>query len=301
MVAMDLYQLKTFFFVCNCSNFTKAAKKLYITQSAVSISIKKLEKSIGFELFDRSTKKMKLTEVGRELFKTCSEIFYILEKTEEQFKLLKENPEIHLKIGAPVEFGNTVLIKIIQPFLEKNPHITVDYHFSKSLLMPLLHDDLDIIIDCKKHSHHSLNEYFLFREKYICAATPEFLRKYTINNIDDFYKSVLLSCDSELKWWDNFFKAAPSNINQDKCKKIIRINHIRGLINATKEGLGIGFFPLYTVSKELESGHLKQVFEEIMPLDDNFRIYQKTKRAELKYQSELIGFLTSLNLEQLVI
>jgi hypothetical protein len=63
----------------------------------------------------------------------------------------------------------------------------------------------------------------------------------------------------------------------------------------------MGFFPLYTVSKELESGHLQQVFKEIMPLDNNFRIYQKTKRAELKYQSELIGYLTSLNLEQLVI
>jgi hypothetical protein len=103
--------------------------------------------------------------------------------------------------------------------------------------MPLLHDDLDIIIDCKKHNHQSLSEYFLFREKYICVAIPGFLRKYTINSIEDFYKSMLLSCDSELKLWDNFFKAAPSNINQDKCKKIIRINHIRGLINATKEVL----------------------------------------------------------------
>ena len=296
---MDLYQLKTFFLVCNCQSFTKAAKKLYITQSAVSISIKKLERSIELELFDRSKKKLKLTEVGEKLFKTCSKIFYTLEQTEEQFKLLKENPEIHINIGAPVEFGNTVLIKIIQDFLKYHPYISIDFYFSKNLLTPLLQDNLDIIIDCKKHIHQSLEEVFLFHEKYICAASPEFLEKNSINSIKDFYKSTLLTCDSKLNWWNNFFKAAPKNLTQDNCKKIIRINHIRGLINATIEGLAIGFFPLYSVAGELESGQLQQVFKEIMPLDDKFRIYQKTKRASLKYHSRLVKYLTNLNPEQL--
>jgi len=296
---MDLYQLRTFFLVCNCQSFTKAASKLFISQSAVSISIKKLEDSIGLKLFDRSTKKLKLTDVGQRLFKTCKEIFYSLEKTDEQFELLKKEPEIHINLGAPVEFGNTVLIKIIKEFLNQNPYVLIDFYFSKNLLAPLLQDKLDIIIDCKKHIHPSLNEIFLFREKYICAASPLFLQKNPINNIEEIKDKVLLSCDFELNWWDNFFKALPYKILQDSCTKIIRINHIRGLINATIEGFGIGFFPLYSVAKELKTGQLHQVFKEIMPLDDKFRIYQKKERASLKYQSKLIEYLTNLNPESL--
>ncbi len=296
---MDLYQLKTFFFVCNCQSFTNAAKKLYISQAAVSISIKKLEISIGFKLFDRSTKNLKLTDAGEKLFKTCSEIFYTLEKTEEEFRLLNKNPEIHINIGAPVEFGNTVLVKIIRDFLNENSNISVDFYFSKNLLKPLLQDDLDIIIDCKKHIHQSLNETFLFREKYICAASPKFLENNSITGIKDFDNSTLLTCDSQLNWWNNFFKVAPKNLTRDSCKKIIKINHIRGLINATVEGMGIGFFPLYSISKELKSGLIQQIFEEIMPLDDKFRIYQKIKRSSLKYQSKLIEYLTNLNPEHL--
>lgn len=296
---MDLYQLKAFFLVCNCQSFTKAAKKLFISQSAVSISIKKLETSIGFELFDRSTKKIKLTEAGDILFKTCHDIFYKLEQTEEKLKFLKENPDISLNIGAPVEFGNTILIKIIQSFLKLNPQIEVNFHFSRNLLKPLLQDDLDIIIDCKKHIHSSLSEVSLFREKYLCAASPEFLKKNSINSIDDFGKSILLSCDSKLNWWNNFFKAAPENISLENCKQVIRVNHIRGLINATIEGMGVGFFPLYTVSEYLDSGLLKQVFEEIMPLDDHFKIYQKTDRASRIYQSKLTEYLTGLKPDQI--
>lgn len=296
---MDLYQLKIFFLVCNSQSFTKGAKRLFISQSAVSISIKKLEKSIGFKLFDRSTKKLKRTLAGDKLFKTCNRIFYELEQAGEQLELMKKEPEIQLSIGAPVEFGNTVLIKIVRKFIESNPEIAVSFHFSKNLLNLLLQDELDIIIDCKKHSHKLLTETFLFRERYVCAAAPEFLKKNAVKNIYDLKKSTLLSCDSELKWWDNFFKAAPDDLGLDSCLRILKINHIKGLINATIEGYGIGFFPLYTVAEDLKSGALQQIFKEIMPLDDNFSIYQKANRASLKYQSRLVEYLTGLNPEQI--
>ena len=299
MNELDLYQLKNFFVVCNCKSFTKAAEKLFISQSAVSMSIKKLETSIGLTLLDRRTKDLKLTEAGEILYRNCIDIFYGLEKTGERLHHLKENPDFYLNIGATVEFGNTVLIQLIQPFLKKNPALKVNFHFSKNLLMPLLKDDLDLIIDCRNHEQSELKSTFLFRERYICAASPEYLAAQEIASISDFEKSILLSCDSKLQWWNNFFRAAENAITPDQCRQVIRINHIRGLINATVVGMGIGFFPVYTVTRELASGQLKQIFNEIMPRDDIFRIFQKRGRSNRQYQKRVTEFLRNLKPEQL--
>ena len=87
---MELSQLKVFFEVSEHLNFSKAAKKLHLSQPAVSIRIKSLEKSLKVELFKRSQNKLELTEAGIETKKTCLKIF-------EEISLLQEklNEEKH--------------------------------------------------------------------------------------------------------------------------------------------------------------------------------------------------------------
>jgi len=87
---MELSQLKVFFEVSEHLNFSKAAKKLHLSQPAVSIRIKSLEKSLNVELFKRSQNKLQLTKAGIETKKTCLKIF-------EEISLLQEklNEEKH--------------------------------------------------------------------------------------------------------------------------------------------------------------------------------------------------------------
>ena len=80
---MELSQLKVFFEVSEHLNFSKAAKKLHLSQPAVSIRIKSLEKSLKVELFKRSQNKLELTKAGLETKKACIKIF-------EEISLLQE-------------------------------------------------------------------------------------------------------------------------------------------------------------------------------------------------------------------
>ena len=68
---MDLFQLETFLTVAQEGSFSRAAKKLYRTQPAVSQTIRKLEDEIGEPLFDRSSRDGTLTEAGRLLTEDC--------------------------------------------------------------------------------------------------------------------------------------------------------------------------------------------------------------------------------------
>lgn len=72
--AMEIKQLKTFIQVAQNRSFSQAAKKLGLTQSAVTIQIKNLEKELGVQLFDRISKQIRLTEKGEELIPYANKI-----------------------------------------------------------------------------------------------------------------------------------------------------------------------------------------------------------------------------------
>ena len=83
---MDIHHLKIFFEACNEKSFTKAAKKLFISQSAVSIQIKKLEYTLGLQLIERNSKNFKLTFAGKELFKMSQDVFEKISRMENEMK-----------------------------------------------------------------------------------------------------------------------------------------------------------------------------------------------------------------------
>ena len=296
---LDLYQLRTFFTVARTLNFTEAAKKLHITQSAVSHAIKKLERTAGGELLGKAGGKFSLTEPGKILYRACETVFYELEKAQEQIARGKSGNTGVIRLGATVEFGTTLLVKYLKGFIGRNPGIHLDFQFKHDLLKPLLNDELDIIIDCKDHKVEGLEKKPLFREEYAVIASKEFMRGNKLMKPGDLSCCNILSLDKGGLWWGNFLNSLPTAERPD-FKKITEINHVRGIINAAIESLGAGFVPKYCVFKELKAGTLKNVFPRLELLDDNFSIYQKTKRAGLERHRRLADYLANIKATHLL-
>lgn len=294
---MDLYQLKTFFTLARIKNFTQAAQALYVTQSAVSHAIKKLELSVETELIERKGKQIGLTEAGQRLFKSCEKIFYEIEKASQDISHFKEKASFQIRIGSTVEFGNTILINHIKPFLEAHPEIHLDFLFSHTLLDPLLRDEVDMIIDCKPHLQPGLEQIRLFREKYITIAAPDYVKKEVVTKVKDLERAHVLSIDKEMEWWTNFLSAVLTD-PPIHFKNVIKINHIRGMINAAISGLGIGFVPTYTVIREMEDGTLIDPFPQITPAADIFCIYIKKEKLEFEKHRLLIDYLSLFKPEE---
>ncbi|OGR56144.1 MAG: hypothetical protein A2X39_07965 [Elusimicrobia bacterium GWC2_56_31] len=297
-MALDLYQLKTFFTVAQTLNYTEASKKLYVTQSAVSHSVAKLSKSVKDDLFRKTGNKPVLTETGRILYKTCETVFYELEKAEELMAAAKNRNAGIIKLGATVEFGTTLLVKYLKGFIKKNPGIHIDFQFRHELLKPLLNDEVDIIIDCRDHKAEGLEKIPLFREEYAVIASQEYVKRNRIKVPADLSRCNTLSLDKDGQWWDNF-RNAVARAERPEFRNITEINHIRGIINAAIEGLGAGFVPRYCVLKELRAGTLVDVFPRLKLVEDNFYICQKTGKAGLARHRSLIEYLKNLKATQL--
>ena len=296
---LDLYQLRTFFTVARTLNFTEAAKRLHVTQSAVSHALRKLERSAGEELLGKAGGKFSLTEPGRILYRACETIFYELEKAEELMAGSRDGGAGVIRLGATVEFGTTLLVKYLKGFINRNPGIHIDFQFKHELLRPLLNDELDIIIDCDDHKADGIEKRPLFREEYAVIASGEFIKKNGLKDPAALAACNILSLDKGGLWWGNFLNSLPRN-GRPEFKKITEINHERGIINAAIESLGAGFVPKYCVLKELKAGTLKNVFPRLELLEDHFSLYQKTKRAGLERHRRLADYLANIKATHLL-
>lgn len=291
---VDLNKLRTFYILAGTKSYTGCADKLFITQSAVSHAIKKLESELGFDLVDRESRLFKLTRQGEFLYRRCAGIFDTIDETLDD--LLDETLHpVSITLGAPVEFGSSVLIKGMEPFLAAHPHIHIDFVLEPELLEPLLADALDIIVDCVPHLHKDLVAVPLLREEYAVIATPAYIREKEIREIPDLKRCNLLSFDKKLDWWKNFINALTpeSDFGFDK---ITRISNVRGIINASLASMGVGFVPRYTILKEIETGALEELFAETEVLNDQINIYLKKRNFDKAAFQELIDHIKSLKL-----
>ena len=102
---MDLHYLRIFYEVATERSFTKAANKLFINQSAVSIQVKKFEDMLNTKLFNRTSKKIKLTYSGEVLFKVAEEIFQKVKRAEKEIEKIVLFDKAKITIGALISLG----------------------------------------------------------------------------------------------------------------------------------------------------------------------------------------------------
>ncbi|WP_232697627.1 LysR family transcriptional regulator [Brevibacillus daliensis] len=123
---MDIREIKYFVQVAKHKNFTLAAKKLHISQPALSKAIKNLENELEVQLFDRADKEIKLTELGDNLLVASEELIHKYEELKgslyDKSKLNKGN----VIIGLPPVIGTSIFVNILTSFREKFPDISLE-------------------------------------------------------------------------------------------------------------------------------------------------------------------------------
>lgn len=147
---VDLNAYKTFYLVAKYNSFTKAAQKLFISQPAVTQTIKKLEEQLNVQLFKRSSNGMiSLTKEGEVVYYYSEKIFNLAEANNEVIKKAKEASFDTINVGVPTHIGAFYLSKYIKQFHDKYPNIKFNIINKKSaeMLKMLKKRELDVVID----------------------------------------------------------------------------------------------------------------------------------------------------------
>lgn len=120
---MQLKSLRVFVTIVSEGGFTKAAESMFIGQPALSKTIQKMEQDLNVTLFDRTKKKMKLTDEGEVLYEKAKEILLMVEQIPEALHKISVDITGELKIGIPQIIGSVFFPKIADNFLSKYPKV----------------------------------------------------------------------------------------------------------------------------------------------------------------------------------
>lgn len=143
---MELRQLRYFLLLADELHFKKAAEKLFIVQPALSKQIKNLEEEIGVQLFNRSRRKVELTEAGRYFQEEIGKLVKQLEQVNNRVRLVSEGELGEIRIGYVGSSIHTFLPDVISLLHEQYPkiHLYLDEMTSSAQLKALRSGALDL-------------------------------------------------------------------------------------------------------------------------------------------------------------
>lgn len=154
-------------------SFSKAAKKLFISQPSLSACVKRLEQKVGYPIFDRSTTPIRLTECGEEYIRAVEEIMAVEDSFYNYVADFGELKVGHLKLGGSNLFSSYVLPKLIGKFNERFPKVTIELveETTANLENLLASGLLDLVIDNTKFDENIFGVQ-AYRKEHLLLAVP---------------------------------------------------------------------------------------------------------------------------------
>lgn len=264
---MDInYELyKVFYYVATTLSFSEAASKLYISQSAVSQSVKSLEKKLDQTLFIRSTKRVQLTPEGEILLRHIEPAMNLIQRGEAQM-LDASTTGGQIRIGA----SDTICRYFLVPYLERfhkefpNAHIKVTNQTSLKCVELLEAGQVDIIITNYPNSHLN-NMYEIqpikdFKDVFIANHTFQDLKGGKLS-FQQLQNLPILMLDR--KSTTSEFLHAMFQKNQLELIPEVELGSNDLLIDLARIGLGIAFIPDYCLPEHSQDLFVVDTKEEL--------------------------------------
>jgi LysR family transcriptional regulator for bpeEF and oprC len=171
--------------VVESGGFTKAAKRLGLSVSAVTKNVGRLEAELGTQLLVRTTRSTAITEFGREYYASCRRIFDEIDGVENSLRQSQQTPRGKVSILCPTFFARVNLLPRLHEFHEKYPNIDLDITLGERYL-DLIDAGVNLAVVVGELKDSRFATRTLARGPRVCCATPGYLRKHgTPKTIDD--------------------------------------------------------------------------------------------------------------------
>lgn len=247
--------------VAETGNISHASKALYISQPAVSKAISALEDNLGVTLFTRSSRGVKLTEEGKQLYSYTRSAFDKINQGEECIKRINELGIGHLRIGVSSTLCKYLLLPYLSGFVKENPHIkiTIENQSTFHTLKQLENNSMDIGLIAKPNNDKLFEFHSLCEIEDIFTATGSYLNNLALreNDADIFSSANIMLLDEEnisRKYIEDYFHK-----NHIEPKQILEVSSMDLLIEFAKTSLGVACVIKEFVLPELTNGTLVQI------------------------------------------
>lgn len=268
----DLESLRCFVAAATHLRFRSAADACALSPTAFSVRIRSLEQQLGATLFERTTRRVHLTEPGQRLLPQARATLDAAERCTQVVRADDSAP-FELTLGTRFELGLSFVVPALGALERKRPGRRLHLYFADSadLLARILRGDIDAAVASMRLNDPRLSYVPLHPEHYVLVGARKLLERHPLSSARDATLHTLLDVHSDLPLFRYLLDARPPAEDW----AFARVEHL-GTIAAIRarvlEGAGLAVLPRYFVQKDLDAGRLTRLLPRSKLAADWFRL-----------------------------
>jgi DNA-binding transcriptional LysR family regulator len=280
--------LQTFTAVVRCGNFSEAARQIGVVPSVVAKRIAELEQKLHARLFERTTRKVTVTEAGEKLAARASGIVAEFEELLHSVRRDDGKPEGHLRVTAPTTLTMEQLGPVFCAFLVAHPRITMELALVDRSANPA-EGGFDLAISGRPATYEGIVDIPLSPVRPVLCAAPGYLqdRPPPAHPRDLVDYSCLVFSATGTNWT---FQSSRGALSVEVRPRLVADDN-RTLLRAAIAGLGIALLPSYISGEALRSGALEIVLPKFAPQENWFKAYVPKRKMSVARVKALLHFL----------
>lgn len=251
--------IKTVISVVETGSFTAASERLGMSKALVSKYIGEVENNLGVRLFNRSTRRLSLTEAGKYYYERSLPLLEEYAELVDNVTREQSNPRGLLRISCPVTFGEMKLSALLPKFMQRYPDISVDMQLSDKMI-DMLEAGIDVVIRIGGVDDSNLVAKQINSFPLILCASPAYIAAHGApKNTQDIRQHDCI-IDSNFRIGRQWPLISPAGKTDSiEVNSRISTNSPRAVKEIALAGGGIGMIPRFIVEQALKDGRLQEI------------------------------------------
>lgn len=286
----DLRQLRAFVAVVEEGSFTLAARRIFVTQSAVSHSLRTLEEQLSCRLLDRTGKRVAVTAEGEVLLRRCKRVIFELEQASRDLDGLRRWGQTRIRIGAPHSLCHFLIPSVLREFRDCFPRCEpiIEAGDTTFLLDRLASADLDLVVGLKPRGKGDEGYRPMFRDRLAFVVSPfhpwAIDGSTVLSSINDHQFIIYAKATETHRLIEEWLEQKGSH-----GKKPLVLGDMQAIKEMAKLGIGVGIVAPWVAVREIEDGSLKVVNIEEPGIEREWGVFHSPKREPSLVEEAFIG------------
>lgn len=292
MASINLNHLHYFYEVARHGSFTRAARELLVSQSALSVQIRALENSLGSRLFDRRSGGVVLTDAGQRAFAVAERVFADVDQLIADFRQSDRVLAGAVSVGTVNSIGIYVFPALLGAYRAKFPdvRIHIDFRESERVMDQLIQGKTDLAVVPWERSYPDLNAIPLTRQKLFIVAPPDHpLSRAERVNPRDLEAHPFVGYHEGMHtraMIDALFKRMSITVNY-----VVESTNAATIKHMVLAGMGLGFLPETAVAGEIRRGQLIRLDVPLLVMSQDVTLYLRKNRTLPRAAVGFVEFL----------
>jgi len=286
----DLRQLRAFVAVVEEGSFTLAARRIFVTQSAVSHSLRTLEEQLSCRLLDRTGKRVAVTAEGELLLRRCKRVIFELEQASRDLDGLRRWGQTRIRIGAPHSLCHFLIPSVLREFRDCFPRCepVIEAGDTTVLLDRLAGADLDLVVGLKPRGKGDDGYRPMFKDRLAFVVSPfhpwAIDQSSVLSTINDHQFIIYAKATETHRLIEEWLEQKGG-----RGKKPLVLGDMQAIKEMAKLGIGVGIVAPWVATREIEDGSLKVVNINEPGIDREWGVFHSPKREPSLVEEAFIG------------